>query len=317
MEKENRKSRENARREYNDTVRSLVKFVRKRDPRYKLYLQSQSQINTPPIPSTAVKPQQELPEIYIKQAWQRVDAKDLHDDLDWATAEGGDLEEWECVACRKIFRSEAAWDSHERSKKHMKEVERLKKEMQSDDQDLDLNAENEDEAIYINDPLLVGLSSSINLVPEAPSSAALLLPQPVNDSNNSVEVPDTGEEDSLKLAEISGKRLRAKTGTQPSDILVSTSETELTEASNVDDIHSVCSPESPVSQGMSKRDKRRARQAKKVELEANNNSLSQRCNFCAQGFASKTQLFSHISETGHALSLNQEQRQHKGKKKRR
>lgn len=312
MEKENRKSRENARREYNDTVRSLVKFVRKRDPRYKLYLQSQSQSNTPPIPSTVVKPQQVLPETYIKQAWQRVDAKDLHSDLDWATAEGDDLEEWECVACRKIFRSEAAWDSHERSKKHMKEVERLKKEMQSDDQDLDLNAENEDEAIYINDPLLVGRSSSINLVPEAPSSAALLLPQPVNDSNNSVEVPDTGEEDSWKLAEIS----RAKTGTQTSDILVSTSETELTEASNADVIHSVCSPESPVSQGMSKRDKRRAREAKKVELEASN-SLSQRCNFCAQGFASKTQLFSHISETGHALSLYQEQRQHKGKKKRR
>jgi hypothetical protein len=43
---------------------------------------------------------------------------DADDDLEWAAAEGGDdPEEWECVACGKIFRSEAAWDSHERSKK--------------------------------------------------------------------------------------------------------------------------------------------------------------------------------------------------------
>jgi len=61
--------------------------------------------------------------------------KGLHNDLNWAAAEGDDLEEWECVACRKTFRSEAAWDSHERSKKHMKEVEILKREMQADDQD--------------------------------------------------------------------------------------------------------------------------------------------------------------------------------------
>ena len=222
-----------------------------------------------------VKTQQKLPETHIKQAWQTVDAKDLHSDLDWATAEGDDLEEWECVACRKIFRSEAAWESHERSKKHLKEVERLKREMQSDDQDLGLNDENEDEdeAIYISDPLLAGhSSSSINSVPEAPSSVAPLLPQLVNDSNNSVEVPDTGEEEDLNLTEISGKRPRAKIGTQTSDFLVSTSQTEVTKASSADDIHLVYSPESPICQGLSKRDKKRARQAKKVELEANNNN---------------------------------------------
>jgi len=96
---------------------------------------------------------------------------------------------------------------------------------------------------------------------------------------------------------------------------VSASEIRITKPSKEDDIHLVSYTESPTSQEISKRDKRRARQAKKAELEGDN--LSQRCNFCAQGFASKTQLFSHISETGHALSLNEEQKQHKGKKKRR
>lgn len=46
---------------------------------------------------------------------------------EWIEAEGAD--EFECVACQKSFRSEAAWANHERSKKHIKEVERLKREM--------------------------------------------------------------------------------------------------------------------------------------------------------------------------------------------
>ena len=202
--------------------------------------------------------------------------KGLHNDLDWAAAEGNDLEEWECVACRKTFRSEAAWDSHERSKKHMKEVERLKREMQADDQDLDLN---EDEAIYINDQLLARhSSSSINLVAEDPPSVSLLLPQCVDGSNNSVKVPNAGEaldagEEGLQPIEKSGKWSREKIKKQTSDLLVSTSEAGITKASNEDDIHLVSSTESPISQEISKRDKSRARQAKKAELEANNLSV--------------------------------------------
>jgi DnaJ homolog subfamily A member 5 len=247
-------------------AKSLVKFVRKRDPRYKLYLQSQSESNSlsPPIPSTVVKAQQKPLETYIEQDWQRVDAKGLHNDLDWATAEGDDLEEWECVACRKTFRSEAAWDSHERSKRHMKEVERLTKDMQADDQDLDLNGESEDEAIYTNEPLLARRSSSINLVSEAPRSVPPLLPQSVNDSDNSIKVPHTVEEEDLKANEISDRRSRAKTRKQTLDFLVRTSDTEITMASNEDDIHLFSSAESPISQEKSKRDKRRARQTKKA-----------------------------------------------------
>ena len=203
--------------------------------------------------------------------------KGLHNDLDWAAAEGDDLEEWECVACRKTFRSEAAWDSHERSKKHMKEVERLKREMQADDQDLDLKDENEDEAIYTNNQLLARhSSSSINLLAEDPPSVSPVPPQSVNDSDDSVKVPNAGEvpdaeEEGLKSTEKSGKRCREMIGKQTLDLLVSTSEAGITNASNEDDIHLVSSVELPISQEMSKRDKRRARQAKKAELEANNN----------------------------------------------
>ena len=42
MEKENKRDRDTARREYNDTVRSLAAFLRKRDPRVKAWQQSQA-----------------------------------------------------------------------------------------------------------------------------------------------------------------------------------------------------------------------------------------------------------------------------------
>jgi DnaJ homolog subfamily A member 5 len=75
----------------------------------------------------------------VEQDWQKIN-RERHDaDLDWAAAETEDPEEWECVACRKLFRSEAAWSSHERSKKHMKEVERLKREMLAEDEELALD----------------------------------------------------------------------------------------------------------------------------------------------------------------------------------
>lgn len=202
--------------------------------------------------------------------------KGLHNDLDWAAAEGDDLEEWECVACRKTFRSEAAWDSHERSKKHMKEVENLKREMQVEDQDLDFNSENEDEAVYSNNQLFAKhSSSSINMMAEDPPSVSPLPPQSLNDSDNSLkvpnvgEVPDAEEEEGLKPTEKSGKRCREKIWRQTSDLLASASETGITKGPNED---LVSSAESPISQ-MSKRDKRRARQAKKLELEAKNSSV--------------------------------------------
>lgn len=202
-----------------------------------------------------------------------MDTRGLHDDLDWAAGEGEDLEEWECVACRKMFRSEAAWDSHERSKKHLKEVERLKREMQADHQDLDLNGENEDEVICANNQsLATNSSSSINLAAEALPSLPSLVSQSTKDLDNPVQVLNVGEEKGLKAAEISGKRSRATAGRQILDFPISTSETDITKASNVDGIHLVSPAEPPITQEMSKRDKRRARQAKKAELEDNNNS---------------------------------------------
>ncbi|KAI0353812.1 DnaJ-domain-containing protein [Trametes cingulata] len=144
MERDNKKARDEARKEYNDTVRSLAMFIRKRDPRYKTHLSRQAQgqstpqgVRTPSSKQAAPTPQP----VFVEQEWQKASAKDDAADLEWAAAEGENQEEWECVACGKTFRSEAAWDSHERSKKHLKAVEALKRQMEEENQELGLDEE--------------------------------------------------------------------------------------------------------------------------------------------------------------------------------
>jgi DnaJ homolog subfamily A member 5 len=143
MEKDNKKARDDAKREYNDAVRvstwlllflgltnqlpkDLVRFLRKRDKRYKNYMTKQrdpsSQSATPPTTKSSATPIAK----FVEQEWQRVNISNEGNEAgQWDDAEGA--EEWECVACAKAFKSEAAWMTHERSRKHLKEVERYVK----------------------------------------------------------------------------------------------------------------------------------------------------------------------------------------------
>ncbi|KAH9068222.1 DnaJ-domain-containing protein [Lactarius deliciosus] len=142
MEKDNKKARDSARKEYNETVKALVMFVRKRDPRYKAHIARQAQSPTPtpaPAAGTATPKRTAPRSTFVVQDWQKVaELSDAAADLEWVRAEGTEDEEWECIACNKTFRSEAAWNSHERSKKHLRTVEQLKREMQDEELELDL-----------------------------------------------------------------------------------------------------------------------------------------------------------------------------------
>lgn len=148
MEKDNKRSRANARREYNETIRSLAAFIRKRDPRFKAYQATQGSAQSAEEQAKTEKRRQQLSAArqefkraqaasFQAQSWQITeDATDFDDftsgESDVDVDALGDEPFWDCVACNKIFRSQAAWENHERSKKHKKEVARLKREMQSE-----------------------------------------------------------------------------------------------------------------------------------------------------------------------------------------
>ncbi|CAK9786692.1 hypothetical protein CC85DRAFT_129532 [Cutaneotrichosporon oleaginosum] len=163
MEKENKKAREDHRKEYIDTVRTLVSFIQHRDPRFKAYQAeakkkkpagsgASTPRRAPRVDAEAAKRREEermrAAEAFQEQEWQKVKvASDEEDEADEYAEEGDGTgirmddgaggEVFECVACNKTFQSEASWSNHERSKKHKQSVWRMAKEMRAENAGFD------------------------------------------------------------------------------------------------------------------------------------------------------------------------------------
>lgn len=145
MEKENKKSRDTARREYNETVRSFASFLKKRDPRVKEGAAKFEQ-------ERKMKQQEELRKQiekdraanaarrgeYEVQNWQVVDDDELEDVEKRFVSDSEkkeeleDLELFECVICDKTFKTENQFQAHERSAKHKKLLDKLRWEMRQE-----------------------------------------------------------------------------------------------------------------------------------------------------------------------------------------
>ncbi|KAG2118552.1 DnaJ-domain-containing protein [Suillus cothurnatus] len=299
MERDNKKARDDARKDYNETIRQLATFIRKRDPRYKAHLAAQSQSNkvlsqakAPTSGSSTPRPQPAKP--YVEQAWQRASSMDYDADadLEWAAGEGN-AEEWECVACGKTFRSEAAWDSHERSKKHMREIERLKREMWQEEEALGHGPKEgeSDENEEVN-----GDFDRV-LVPSPPPTP----PELELENGNADEVGSSLEglpAENDQLEHKRGKKKRLKPQTRSLDDAPAPS---ITPPESRDGFQGIVSSKPELS----KREKRKLREAKKAANVVKAEHIMV-CNVCKSPFESRTKLFTHIRETGHALAESEE-----------
>uniref|UniRef100_A0A8C6T4K4 DnaJ homolog subfamily C member 21 n=1 Tax=Neogobius melanostomus TaxID=47308 RepID=A0A8C6T4K4_9GOBI len=183
MEKENKKTREKARKERNELVRQLVAFVRKRDRRVQAHrklVEEQNAEKTKKVEELRRKQkldQAKLAEEYKEQSWaamselekelQKIEAQygeefgdtseSEEEDLDMDTQEKeGDAEEPDefsfddfdsglyCLACDKSFKSDKAKKNHEKSKKHREMVALLRQQLEEEDDSLGLKLEEEE-----------------------------------------------------------------------------------------------------------------------------------------------------------------------------
>ena len=151
MEKENKRLRDEGIKEFNDAVRSLVAFVRKRDPRY--VPNSQSEADRQKILRGAAAAQAarsraanqaKLDEQTVPE-WMK--SQEAESDTP-SESEPSDEEHFECVICGKIFKSEKQYETHEKSKKHIKAVQQLKRQMEKENKlfKLESGAIHKDEA---------------------------------------------------------------------------------------------------------------------------------------------------------------------------
>ncbi|KAI1130201.1 DnaJ domain-containing protein [Nemania abortiva] len=148
MEKENKKLRDDAIRDFNDAVRSLVIFVRKRDPRYVPNNQSEAERQKILRDSAAAQAarsraanQEKMNSADAVPEWARSRGDDEHISEFSESEDESEVEEIECVVCNKTFKSEKQFEAHEKSKKHLKAVQQLKRQMKKEDANFDLGGD--------------------------------------------------------------------------------------------------------------------------------------------------------------------------------
>lgn len=149
MEEENKKLRKKARREYNETVRGLAEFVKKRDKRViDMQVKRNEEMERRREEEKQRKKDLERQKAekarnYEEPEWAKVEEVE-EDDADDAVGEK--KKELYCVVCSKKFKSDKQWKNHEQSKKHKEKVAELREAFSEDDKEYEATEGNERES---------------------------------------------------------------------------------------------------------------------------------------------------------------------------
>ncbi|KAI0798353.1 DnaJ domain-containing protein [Xylaria sp. FL0064] len=308
MEKENKKLREDAAREFNDAVRSLVIFVRKRDPRYVPNNQSEAERQKILRESAAAQAarsraanQEKMNSTDAVPEWAQSRGDDVHAGEFSESEDESEVEEIECVVCNKTFKSEKQFEAHEKSKKHLKTIQQLKRQMRKEDANFDLSEtlkpdqdSPEEEATVEDDGDAVDADNSETLtpsrepgsIPEATSRTG------VDPANSSPAVPiadaedeeEEGEDDYASRDAVEA-RLTGKSDLSASD------ETGVEELTTKTAEIAVGGNPPAKKMGMAK-----AKKQKKAARQAAAEQDGHLCLTCRSTFDSKGGLFKHIRE---------------------
>ncbi|KAI0024102.1 DnaJ-domain-containing protein [Xylariomycetidae sp. FL0641] len=343
MDKENKKLRDDAVREFNDAVRSLVAFVRKRDPRYVPNTQSEAERQKVLRDSAAAQAarsraanQEKLNNPFAVPEWaQSRGDDDAHQGEFSESEEESEVEQIECVVCNKTFKSEKSYEAHEKSKKHLKAVQQLQRQMKKENASFDLEkeifapaassftpAEDEDEEEEEDEKLMLGDDPDQHR-PETPFSessgtrvetASRPDPDPVPSKMTVVASDEESEDDDYASRDAVEARLGAGKGGEQNPLVRG-------EGDNDDDLEGATAAASELSldnAGPAKKTgKAKAKREKKAARQATSNQQSgeTKCNVCNAIFDSRTKLFRHIEDEDHAAIKTPASNAGKGKKK--
>ena len=158
MDEENKKLRKAEQREFNDAVRALVAFVKKRDKRFAKRQVERARVEKEALAAAqrqrleAKKAKALAAERYRAADWTMQDEDGpqwLRDEVAAAEKESAEREARKqdlfCPVCRKRFKSAKQWENHEQSKQHKAAVLKLKEEMMADEELVKAAMEEEEE----------------------------------------------------------------------------------------------------------------------------------------------------------------------------
>lgn len=311
MEKENQRFRKDAISEFNDAVRSLVAFVRKRDPRYKPNQQSEEERQKTLRDAAAAqaarmraanqaKLDQEVPE------WTKVREPDDNDEE--LFEEESEEEHFECVACRKTFKSENQWTAHEKSKKHVKAIQALRRKLKKEGVDLDLEDEtgppangftvvDDDDDAHSEAVAETGLGNEVD---ELTSKTAHVSVSSDADEEVNVPVQETSAADAHTESSASDS-VDDDYASRPTSPSAEDHEVDPDEEFN-DSKGKPPSKAKVKEPGLGRAAQKRAKRAAK-EANAASDDTPHQCQGCSDGFPSKTRLFQHLQDNPQHAAL--------------
>ena len=356
MEKENKRFREEGIREFNDAVRSLVAFVRKRDPRY--VPNTQSEADRQKVIREAAAAQaarsraanQAKLQGHVEPEWAKSQGPDeLEGSID--EEEESEEEHFECVACGKTFKSEKQFEGHERSKKHIKMVQQLKRKMQKedramknsqaqdsapvaseslDDSEMDMeHSELEDEEALFEDPSLSAPENSHTkereqeegsdeLTNEADAEEQLTTSQQVKAESESSD-PEESDDEYAPRETVESRILGKEKDALASGDDANPSREGHAEAENLVENFGETSIAGGIDSAGPRRagkarEKRERKAAQQQQQQQQQMGATHKCAACDEQFSSKTKLFNHIKELGHAQPVPKAAKEQKGRK---
>lgn len=151
MEEENKKLRKKGRREYNETVRGLAEFVKKRDKRVidmavKKNLEMEKRREEERERKNKMERERlERAMAYKEPEWSRIGEEEEAKEEENVVEEVEEKKELYCVVCGKKFKSEKQWKNHEQSKKHREKVAEFRESVGDEEFEDDLEGEDGDE----------------------------------------------------------------------------------------------------------------------------------------------------------------------------
>jgi DnaJ family protein A protein 5 len=313
IDKENKRLRDEGIREFNDTVRVLVAFVRKRDPRF--IPNSQTEADRQKILRDAAAAQaarsraanQAKFDKHVVPEWAKT--QEPEDAGTFSDSEESEVEHIECVVCGKTFKSEKQYETHEKSKKHLKAVHQLQREMRLENEQLNLGDEpaGSDSNVTLDlEELDIGAEDIVSKESFIPRKNVETIEVSINMAEKASKTSSEDESESSELDDEHAARKEVESrihNSFPDKI-----------ARDVVDPHST-STSGDASAKVGKAKLKRAKKAAKQEVTQNVSDvgfgkiyqgsttltyLQFRCATCNAAFPSKTKLFVHIEEEGHA-----------------
>ena len=295
MEKENRHLREDGIREFNEAVRALVAFVKKRDPRYVPKTQTEEERQQMLRNVTATQAAKSRAANQVKFSndavgeWTRV--KEMNEEYESDESEEDIREQFDCMICNKSFKSENQYKAHEQSKKHIKAVHNLQKQMKKEDSVLGLHASNDVRAGRNgSDATSVGIEDEALLHETGSRHVSDKKDQEIEPPSDDISKSEDIHEEDSSQGSCDDPLSRKESGRHA---LGRATSLELTP--------------NYIVNGTTiniKKGKAKEKRDRKAAQEATQKLADFKCLACLAEFPSKTRLFDHIKDFGHAQPID-------------